>query len=111
VPRELAQRVLDAMPERNKFSFGILVHCYCHAERSVDALEVLDAMPVMNLVVCNTVVVGFCREGRVEDVEKLVVEHMQSQGLTPIMVTFNARISALCKAGRVLDAYMIFKDM
>jgi pentatricopeptide repeat protein len=61
---ELAQRVLDAMPERNEFSFGILAHGYCHAGRSVDALEVLDAMPVMNLVVCNTVVVGFLPGGQ-----------------------------------------------
>ncbi|GJN18918.1 hypothetical protein PR202_gb06130 [Eleusine coracana subsp. coracana] len=107
---ELAQRVFDAMPDRNEFSFGILARGYCHAGRSVDALEVLDTMPAMNLVVCNTVVAGFCREGQVEEAEKLV-ERMRSEGLAPNVVTFNARISALCKAGRVLDAYRIFKDM
>jgi pentatricopeptide repeat protein len=36
---------------------------------------------------------------------------MCSVGLAPNVVTFNAWISALCKAGRVLDGYRIFKDM
>ncbi|XP_062224157.1 pentatricopeptide repeat-containing protein At2g17140-like [Phragmites australis] len=107
---ELARRVFDAMPARNEFSFGILVRGYCRAGRSFDALEVLDRMPSVNLVVCNTVVAGFCREGLVEEAETLV-ERMRTQGLAPNVVTFNARISALCKAGRVLDAYRIFKDM
>ncbi|KAF8685929.1 hypothetical protein HU200_043850 [Digitaria exilis] len=107
---ELAQRVFDAMPARNEFSFGILARGYCRAGRSFDALKVLDRMPSINLVVCNTVVAGFCREGHVEEAERLV-ERMRAQGLSPNVVTFNARISALCKAGRVLDAYSIFKDM
>ncbi|OEL35605.1 Pentatricopeptide repeat-containing protein [Dichanthelium oligosanthes] len=107
---ELAQRVFDAMPARNDFSFGILTRGYCRAGRSFDALKVLDGMLSINLVVCNTVVAGFCREGQVEEAEKLV-ERMRAQGLAPNVVTFNARISALCKAGRVLDAYSIFKDM
>nr|CAB3445489.1 unnamed protein product [Digitaria exilis] len=107
---ELAQRVFDAMPARNEFSFGILARGYCRAGRSFDALKVLDRMPSINLVVCNTVVAGFCREGHVEEAERLV-ERMRAQGLSPNVATFNARISALCKAGRVLDAYSIFKDM
>ncbi|PWZ28564.1 Pentatricopeptide repeat-containing protein [Zea mays] len=107
---ELAQRVFEAMPVRNEFSFGILARGYCRAGRSVDALKVLDGMPSMNLVVCNTVVAGFCKEGLVEEAERLV-ERMRLQGLAPNVVTFNSRISALCKAGRVLDAYRIFKDM
>ncbi|KAF7083282.1 hypothetical protein CFC21_087091, partial [Triticum aestivum] len=107
---DLARRVFDAMPARNDFSFGILARGYCRAGRSADALGVLDEMPRMNLVVCNTVVAGFCREGQVDQAERLV-ERMRAQGLAPNVVTFNGRISALCKAGRVLEAYMIFNDM
>ncbi|KAJ1277762.1 hypothetical protein BS78_04G028200 [Paspalum vaginatum] len=107
---ELAQRVFDAMPARNEFSFGILARGYCRAGRSIDSLNVLDGMPTLNLVVCNTVVAGFCKEGRVEEAEMLV-ERMRAQGLGPNVVTFNARISALCKAGQVMEAYRIFKDM
>ncbi|KAL5200063.1 hypothetical protein ABZP36_021266 [Zizania latifolia] len=107
---ELARRMFDAMPAKNEFSFGILARGYCRAGRSMDALGVLNAMPRMNLVVCNTVVAGFCREGLVGEAERLV-ENMRAQGLAPNVVTFNARISALCKAGRVLDAYRIFNDM
>ncbi|KAM0858841.1 hypothetical protein ACQ4PT_047595 [Festuca glaucescens] len=107
---DLARRVFDGMPARNDFSFGILARGYCRAGRAAGALEVLDAMPRINLVVCNTVVAGFCREGRADEAERLV-DRMRAQGLAPDVVTFNGRISALCKAGRVLDAYRIFNDM
>ncbi|KAG8076725.1 hypothetical protein GUJ93_ZPchr0006g43909 [Zizania palustris] len=107
---ELARRMLDAMPAKNEFSFGILARGYCRAGRSMDALGILNAMPRMNLVVCNTVVAGFCRESLLDEAERLV-EKMRDQGLSPNVVTFNARISALCMAGRVLEAYRIFNDM
>lgn len=45
-----------------------------------------------------------------DEAERLV-DRMRAQGLAPNVVTFNGRISALCKAGRVLEAYRIFNDM
>ncbi|KAB2025116.1 hypothetical protein ES319_D06G129700v1, partial [Gossypium barbadense] len=93
------------MPEKgclpNEFSFGILVRGYCRVGLANKGLELLDEMEVL----------GFClTELKTSDVEKLV-ERMREDGLFPDVVTFNARISALCSAGKVLEASRIFRDM
>ncbi|KAG4142095.1 hypothetical protein ERO13_D06G112750v2, partial [Gossypium hirsutum] len=92
------------MPEKgclpNEFSFGILVRGYCRVGLANKGLELLDEMEVL----------GFCLTEKTGDVEKLV-ERMREDGLFPDVVTFNARISALCSAGKVLEASRIFRDM
>ncbi|KAG5010517.1 hypothetical protein JHK82_019165 [Glycine max] len=45
-----------------------------------------------------------------DEAEKLV-ERMSEQGVLPDDVTFNSRISALCRAGKVMEASRIFRDM
>ncbi|KAF5179809.1 hypothetical protein FRX31_030605, partial [Thalictrum thalictroides] len=49
-------------------------------------------------------------EGNVDEAEKLV-KKMRDNGFSPDVVTCNCRISALCNAGKVLEAFRIFKDM
>jgi len=65
---------------------------------------------VANRVVYNTLVSRFCREEMNDEAEKLV-ERMSEQGVLPDDVTFNSRISALCRAGKVMEASRIFRDM
>ncbi|KAJ0959772.1 hypothetical protein J5N97_000539 [Dioscorea zingiberensis] len=39
------------------------------------------------------------------------VERMREEGMFPDVITFNSRISALCSAGKILEASRIFRDM
>ncbi|TYH66709.1 hypothetical protein ES332_D06G141500v1, partial [Gossypium tomentosum] len=96
---EDAQELFDKMPEKgclpNEFSFGILVRGYCRVGLANKGLELLDEIEVLGF--CLTIS-SLCEEGKLD-------------GLFPDVVTFNARISALCSAGKVLEASRIFRDM
>ncbi|KAE8654373.1 hypothetical protein F3Y22_tig00117048pilonHSYRG00118 [Hibiscus syriacus] len=102
------------MPEKgclpNEFSFGILVRGYYRFTLANKGVELLDEMKnsriLPNRVVYNTLI----SSGKTNDAENLV-ERMREDGLFPDEVTFNARISALCKAGQVLEASRIFRDI
>ncbi|KAE8654371.1 hypothetical protein F3Y22_tig00117048pilonHSYRG00105 [Hibiscus syriacus] len=109
-----ARELFDKMPEKgclpNEFSFGILVRGYCRFALANKGVELLDEMKnsriLPNRVVYNTLI----SSGKTDDAENLV-ERMREDGLFPDEVTFNARISVLCKAGQVLEASRIFRDM
>ena len=122
-----ALQLFDKMSEKgchpNEFTLGILVRGLCRAGRVKQALELVNnsysnsngndnnsSCRIANRVVYNTLVSAFCREELNDEAEKLV-ERMSEVGLLPDVVTFNSRISALCRAGKVLEASRIFRDM
>ncbi|TKY59360.1 Pentatricopeptide repeat-containing protein [Spatholobus suberectus] len=112
-----ALQLFDKMPEKgchpNEFTLGILVRGLCRAGLARQASELVNNNNLCrngNRVVYNTLVSRFCREEMNDEAEKLV-ERMSEQGVMPDVVTFNSRISALCRAGKVLEASRIFRDM
>ncbi|KAG8368010.1 hypothetical protein BUALT_Bualt15G0000800 [Buddleja alternifolia] len=116
---EDARQLFDRMPDKgcepNEFTFGILARGYCKYGLAFKGLELLDFMKRMgvvipNIVIYNTLIASFCKEGDNDEAERLV-ERMKEDGLAPNIVTFNTRISALCKAGKILEASRIFRDM
>ncbi|KAL3622640.1 hypothetical protein CASFOL_034051 [Castilleja foliolosa] len=116
---EDARHVFDKMRDKgcepNEYSFGILVRGYCRYGLAVKGLEFLDSMRrkmgfVPNIVIYNTFIASFCKEGNNDEAERLV-ERMKEDGHAPNVVTFNTRISALCKSGKILEASRIFRDM
>ncbi|KAK7362974.1 hypothetical protein VNO77_05099 [Canavalia gladiata] len=110
-----ALQLFDKMSEKgcppNEFTLGILVRGLCQAGLTKQALELVNkSCHNANRVVYNTLVSRFCREKLNDEAEQLV-ERMREQGFLPDVVTFNSRISALCRAGKVLEASRIFRDM
>ncbi|XP_004504955.1 pentatricopeptide repeat-containing protein At2g17140 [Cicer arietinum] len=111
-----ALQLFDRMSEKgchpNEFTVGILVRGFCRAGKTQQALEFIDNKFCKNVnrVVYNTLVSSFCKQDMNDEAEKLV-ERMRDQGLFPDVVTFNSRISALCRAGKVFEASRIFRDM
>ncbi|KAG2410077.1 Pentatricopeptide repeat-containing protein [Vigna angularis] len=122
-----AIQLFDKMSQKgchpNEFTLGILVRGLCRAGRVKQALELVNnsysnsngndnnsSCRIANRVVYNTLVSAFCKEELNDEAEKLV-ERMSEVGLLPDVVTFNSRISALCRAGKVLEASRIFRDM
>ncbi|RDX99967.1 Pentatricopeptide repeat-containing protein, partial [Mucuna pruriens] len=110
-----ALELFDKMSEKgchpNEFTLGILVRGLCRAGLVKRASELVNSSRHnANRVVYNTLVSRFCREELNDEAEKLV-EIMSQQGVLPDVVTFNSRVSALCRAGKVLEASRIFRDM
>ncbi|XP_027346293.1 pentatricopeptide repeat-containing protein At2g17140 [Abrus precatorius] len=110
-----ALQLFDKMSEKgcnpNEFTLGILVRGLCRAGLTKQALQLVNRFSHnANRVVYNTIVSRFCREELNDEAEKLV-ERMREKSVLPDVVTFNSRISALCRAGKVLEASRIFRDM
>ncbi|CAI8618095.1 unnamed protein product [Vicia faba] len=111
-----ALQLFDKMSEKgcqpNEFTAGILVRGFCRAGKTKEALEFVDNKLCFNVnrVVFNTLVSSFCKQDMNDEAEKLV-ERMREKALFPDVVTFNSRISALCRAGKIFEASRIFRDM
>ncbi|CAJ1936290.1 unnamed protein product [Sphenostylis stenocarpa] len=120
-----AFQLFDKMSQKgcqpNEYTLGILVRGLCRAGHVKQAMELVNnsysksndnnnSCRVANRVVYNTLVSAFCREEKNDEAE-ILVERMSEQGVLPDVVTFNSRISALCRAGKVLEASRIFRDM
>ncbi|KAL3002532.1 hypothetical protein AAZX31_08G059100 [Glycine max] len=112
-----ALQLFEKMPQKgccpNEFTLGILVRGLCRAGLVKQALELVNnnnSCRIANRVVYNTLVSRFCREEMNNEAERLV-ERMNELGVLPDVVTFNSRISALCRAGKVMEASRIFRDM
>jgi pentatricopeptide repeat protein len=58
----------------------------------------------------NNLISSFCREGKTDEAERSV-EKMREDSLFSDVVTLNFRISTVCKAGKILKASRIFRDM
>ncbi|XP_047944154.1 pentatricopeptide repeat-containing protein At2g17140 isoform X2 [Salvia hispanica] len=106
------------------YTFNLLIGALCDAGRLEDACHLFDKMRdkgcqpneytfgiLARGYCCDGLVdKGLCKEGKDDEAERLV-ERMKEDGLAPNVVTFNTRISSLCKAGKILEASRIFRDM
>ncbi|KAI7987929.1 Pentatricopeptide repeat-containing protein [Camellia lanceoleosa] len=61
-------------------------------------------------VTCNSIVHGYCREGRVYEILQLINE-MRDQGILPNRCTYNAVISRLCKEKKPEKAWELIPVM
>jgi pentatricopeptide repeat protein len=118
---EAVEVLLHKMPELgcipNGISYSAVVKSFCNNRRSQGAHKLLrkmaengrtDCSPTM--VMYNTVIDGFFKEGEVAKACNLFHEMMQ-QGISPDVVTYTLVIGALCKAKAMDKAEMVLQQM
>ncbi|KAJ9550477.1 hypothetical protein OSB04_014522, partial [Centaurea solstitialis] len=123
------------MPERgflpNEFPFGLLIRGYCragHASQGLELLEVMSSMEVApNIVVYNTLVSTFCKDGKTDEAGKLV-ERIREDGLVPNdlrdmqvdkelglpqpnTITYNLMLDGFCKEGMIEEAKILVESV
>ncbi|XP_024031288.1 putative pentatricopeptide repeat-containing protein At5g43820 [Morus notabilis] len=107
--RNLDELGLDCDTE----SLNVLLECLCRRSHVGAANSLLHSMKgkiPFNGATYNIVMSGWCRFGRVGEMER-ILEMMVGDGIDPDGSTVSNLIEGLGRAGRIDDAVKIFEDM
>ena len=87
-----------------------LVDLYAKCGILAKAQEVLEELPIRDIISWNTLITGYAQQGQVQQALNNF-EHMQSEGLSPDHITFLSLLSACNHLGLLDEAQMLFKNM
>ncbi|CAH9098815.1 unnamed protein product [Cuscuta epithymum] len=93
--------------------FNALLHAFCTQRQMKEAKSVFNKLHsrfAPNTKTMNILLLGFKEAGNVTSVE-LFYHEMIRRGFKPNYVTYNIRIDAYCKKGRLGDALRLLKEM
>uniref|UniRef100_A0A1D1YU34 Pentatricopeptide repeat-containing protein At3g61360 n=1 Tax=Anthurium amnicola TaxID=1678845 RepID=A0A1D1YU34_9ARAE len=93
--------------------FNVLLKAFCAQKQVMEVRAVfrrLHSRFPPNTRTLNTLLLGFKETGNVMALDSFYHE-MILRGFSPDVVSFNIRIDAYCKKGRILDALQLFEEM
>jgi pentatricopeptide repeat protein len=112
---ELYSRMRERGVTPSAITFGILLDACINDTQCERAAEVFESMRKegcpMNTVLCTTLIKGFAREGRVDEVMRVYRQMVADQNSQPDLITFSVLMKSNCDAGRMEDAMDLLETM
>ncbi|XP_016493772.2 pentatricopeptide repeat-containing protein At5g56310-like [Nicotiana tabacum] len=103
-----ARSLFDRMPQKNEVSWTVMINGYVENECFDEAKELFEKMPAKNknVVAITAMVIGYCKEGRVEE-GRILFDGI----LCKDSVAYNAMISGYAQNGRNEEALKLLVEM
>ncbi|PHU00021.1 hypothetical protein BC332_29808 [Capsicum chinense] len=103
-----ARSLFDRMPQKNEVSWTVMISGYVENECFDEAKDLFQNMPAKNknVVAMTAMVVGYCKEGRVEE-GRILFDGILSKD----SVAYNAMISGYAQNGRSEEALKLLVEM
>ncbi|KAG8078852.1 hypothetical protein GUJ93_ZPchr0007g5751 [Zizania palustris] len=104
---DLAQDLFDEMPQRDEFSWAIMIDGYGKLAGGVDrARELFDQMPVRDLVCWNSMIDGYARHVRMDEA-RVLFEEMPERNV----ISWSIVIDGYVRSGEPKEALESFQRM
>ncbi|KMS95012.1 hypothetical protein BVRB_013230 [Beta vulgaris subsp. vulgaris] len=97
-----ARQLFDAMPERDEFSWNIIISGYASASRFSEARKIFNESPYKSSITWNALISGYCRHGYGNDAFELFWQ-MQYGGFKPTEFTVASILGLFSKSGYLLQ--------
>lgn len=98
----------------DKYTYTVLMSCYCKKNDPMEAKCVLDHMLEKrfqpNVATFTTLINSFCKNGRLQKAFE-VFDIMLSIGCEPTINTYNCLLKGLCYVGKVEEAYELLANI
>ncbi|XP_059307453.1 pentatricopeptide repeat-containing protein At4g02750-like [Lycium ferocissimum] len=103
-----ARLLFDRMPQKNEVSWTVMISGYVENECFDEAKELFQKMPAKNknVVAMTAMIVGYCKEGRVEE-GRILFDGILSKD----SVAYNAMISGYAQNGCSEEAVKLLVEM
>ena len=102
--------VIQGLLEKDIVLGNALVDMYAKCSMLVKARQILEELPIRNIISWNALISGYAEQG--EGNEALnCFEKMQNEGISPNEITFLSVLSACSHAGLLDQAELLYTDM
>ena len=96
--------------EKNPYIGSNLINMYARCDMLTKAQQVLDGLPVRNVISWNTIIAGYAQHSQGYEALKCL-ERMERDGLSPNSVTFLCVLNACSHAGLMDEAETFYLSM
>ncbi|CAH9148022.1 unnamed protein product [Cuscuta epithymum] len=112
----LLKKMIDEGVMPTVITYGAIIHAYCMAGKTDEAMRLFETMwlsskVLPNRVIYNILIESLCKSDKVEDALSLMNDDMRAKGVRPNTTTYNAILKGLRERNWLERAFVLMDQM